>query len=59
MSSAKSQAYLKLERQNTSFKYRFDQIGPKTDHWGTPLINSSQEQKDVLTLVLCHRLESC
>ena len=33
-----------------------NKIGPKTNPWGTPLINSSHELKDVLTLVLYLRL---
>ena len=54
---AKLQTSVNWEKYNKSFKYRLNKIGPKTDPWGTPLINSSHELKDVLTLVLCHHLE--
>ena len=57
MSSVKLQNSVKSKRENKSCKYRLNEIGPKTDPSGTPLINSSCELEEVSTLVLCHRLE--
>ena len=52
----KYESFINRYDHSLNVNHILNKIGPKTNPWGTPLINSSHELKDVLTLVLCLRL---
>ena len=52
----KYESFINRYDHSLNMTHMLNKIGPKTDPCDTPLINSSHELKDVLTLVLCLRL---